>query len=154
MHMCHGDEEERRAARERVGLGGAHERHQRRLGHGAVQRNVVLENVLKGERVGQSIIGIGLNVNQTDFMNLDKASSLQRITGRNFDLEELLHSLLGHLWLQLESIEAKTVTQLLPTYEKLLFRKDKPSTFTNAHGKMFMGFIRKALCTVRHVLQI
>lgn len=115
---------------------------------------ILIENVLKGERVGQSIIGIGLNVNQTDFMNLDKASSLQRITGRNFDLEELLHSLLGHLWLQLESIEAKTVTQLLPTYEKLLFRKDKPSTFTNAHGKMFMGFIRKVSPSGKLVLEL
>lgn len=104
---------------------------------------ILIENVLKGERVGQSIIGIGLNVNQTNFTNLDKASSLQRITGRKFDLEELLHSLLEHLWLQLESIDAKTVTQLLPTYEKLLFRKDKPSTFRNDQGEMFMGFIRK-----------
>ena len=56
--------------------------------------------------------------------------------------------------MQLESIEAKTVTQLLPTYEKLLFRKDKPSTFTNAHGKMFMGFIRKVSPSGKLVLEL
>ncbi|MBO0331671.1 biotin--[acetyl-CoA-carboxylase] ligase [[Muricauda] lutisoli] len=104
---------------------------------------ILIENVLKGERVGQSIIGIGLNVNQTDFENLDKASSLKRITGRNFNLDELLQKLLERIWLRLEAVESKTVTQLLPSYEKLLFRKDKPSTFTNADGEMFMGYIRR-----------
>ncbi|MGN7514954.1 MAG: biotin--[acetyl-CoA-carboxylase] ligase [Allomuricauda sp.] len=115
---------------------------------------ILIENVLKGERVGQSIIGIGLNVNQTDFENLDKASSLKRITGRNFDLDELLQKLLERIWLRLEAIESKTVTQLLPFYEKLLFRKDKPSTFTDGDGEMFMGYIRRVSSSGKLVLEL
>ena len=115
---------------------------------------ILIENVLKGNRVGKSIIGIGLNVNQTDFSNLDKASSLKRITGRNFNLDELLQGLLECLWLQLESIESKTVSQLLPSYERLLFRKDKPSTFTDAHGEMFMGYIRRVSNSGKLVLEL
>ncbi|MBO0342799.1 biotin--[acetyl-CoA-carboxylase] ligase [Flagellimonas profundi] len=115
---------------------------------------ILIENVLKGERVGQSIIGIGLNVNQTDFENLDKASSLKRITGRNFDLDELLQKLLERIWLRLEAIESKTVTQLLPFYEKLLFRKDKPSTFTDGDGEMFMGYIRRVSSSGKLVIEL
>nr|WP_297784681.1 biotin--[acetyl-CoA-carboxylase] ligase [uncultured Allomuricauda sp.] len=115
---------------------------------------ILIENVLKGEQVGQSIIGIGLNVNQSDFANLDKASSLKRITGRNFDLDELLQKLLERIWLRLEAIESKTVTQLLPSYEKLLFRKDKPSTFTDAKGEMFMGYIRRVSPSGKLVIEL
>lgn len=104
---------------------------------------ILIENVLKGQLVQNSIIGIGLNVNQTHFENLDKAASLKSITGHFFDLDELLHKILDSLYFHLDGIEGKTVAQLLSSYEKLLFRKDKPSTFTNADGAMFMGFIRR-----------
>ncbi|MBW8243772.1 biotin--[acetyl-CoA-carboxylase] ligase [Muricauda oceani] len=115
---------------------------------------ILIENVLKGEKVGQSIIGIGLNVNQTDFADLEKASSLKQITGRNFDLDELLYAVLLKLQHHLEDIESKTVKQVLTPYEKLLFRKDKPSTFTNANNEMFMGFIRKVSPTGKLVIEL
>lgn len=104
---------------------------------------ILIENVLKGQFVQNSIIGVGLNVNQIHFENLDKAASLKSVTGHFFDLDELLHKILDSLYGYLDGIEGKTVGQLLSSYEKLLFRKDKPSTFTNADGAMFMGFIRR-----------
>ena len=115
---------------------------------------ILIENVLKGDKVGHSIIGIGLNVNQTDFMNLDKASSLKAITGRNFNLDELLYLILERIRFHFEEIEAKTVRQLLPAYEKMLFRKDKPSTFTNEQGERFIGFIRKVSPSGKLVLEL
>ena len=115
---------------------------------------ILIENVLKGDKVGHSIIGIGLNVNQTDFANLDKASSLKAITGRNFNLDELLLMILERIRFYFEGIEAKTVPQLLPAYEKMLFRKDKPSTFTNEQDEMFMGYIRKVSPSGKLVLEL
>ncbi|MCR9227749.1 MAG: biotin--[acetyl-CoA-carboxylase] ligase [Flavobacteriaceae bacterium] len=115
---------------------------------------ILIENVLKGDKVGRSIIGIGLNVNQTDFTNLEKVSSLRRIMGRNFDLDELLYGVLHRLQHHMEDIGSKTVKQLLPSYQKLLFRKDKPSTFTNNEGEMFMGFIRKVSPTGKLVIEL
>ncbi len=103
---------------------------------------ILIENVLKGQSIQNSIIGIGLNVNQTSFGNLEKVSSLKLLAGRFFDLDELLHRLLGKLKLHLAEIEQKTVAQMLPAYEKLLFRKDKPSTFKDGSGQIVMGFIR------------
>jgi len=76
------------------------------------------------------------------------------LTGNFFDLDELLQRILGRLQHHLKHLEGKTVSQLLPSYEKMLFRKDKPSTFTNTQGEMFMGFIRKVTPTGKLVLEL
>ncbi len=115
---------------------------------------ILIENIMKGQWVQHSIIGIGLNVNQTTFENLDKAGSLSFVSGHFFDLDELLQQILERLDHRLQGIEEKTVTQLLPSYERFLFRKDKPSTFTDAHGKMFMGFIRKISSSGKLILEL
>ncbi len=103
---------------------------------------ILIENILKGKHIQSSIIGIGLNVNQTSFENLDKVASLKSLTGRFFDLDEVLSKLLEKLRFYLEGIETKTVIQQLPAYENLLFRMDKPSTFNDRYEQTFMGFIR------------
>jgi len=115
---------------------------------------ILIENVLKGDKVGHSIIGIGLNVNQTNFAGLDKASSLKSIMGRTYAIDELLYKILEHIRFQLEGIEGKSVNQLLPVYEKVLFRKNKPSTFTDANGEMFMGYIRKVSAEGKLILEL
>ncbi|MBO0322573.1 biotin--[acetyl-CoA-carboxylase] ligase [Muricauda sp. CAU 1633] len=115
---------------------------------------ILIENTMKGQWVQHSIIGIGLNVNQISFENLDKAGSLSSISGQYFDLDELLRLILERLAHYFQGIEEKTVTQLLPSYERFLFRKDKPSTFTDAHGELFMGFIRKISSSGKLVLEL
>ncbi|TMU50517.1 biotin--[acetyl-CoA-carboxylase] ligase [Flagellimonas algicola] len=103
---------------------------------------ILIENVLKGQAIQNSIIGIGLNVNQTEFNKLGKVASLKSILGRSLELEELLQKLLARLKFQLHDIENRTIEELLPQYAKKLFRKDKPSTFKDEKGEVFMGFIR------------
>ncbi|MEZ4811808.1 MAG: biotin--[acetyl-CoA-carboxylase] ligase [Allomuricauda sp.] len=115
---------------------------------------ILIENILKGQNVQHAIIGIGLNVNQTFFENLDKAASLKSITGRFFDLDELLQAILEKLKHYFSEVEGKTVAQLLPAYERLLFRKDKPSTFMDAQGEVFMGFIRRVSPNGKLVLEL
>ena len=115
---------------------------------------ILIENMLRGNKIGEAVIGIGLNVNQTDFGELGKASSLKLVTGRNFDLDELLHTILDSIQLQLDTVEAKTVAQLLHASERLLFRKDKPSTFTNAKGERFMGYIRRVSASGKLVVEL
>lgn len=115
---------------------------------------ILIENILKGQLVQHSIIGIGLNVNQTSFDNLGNAASLKMISGRTFDLDELLQMILDRIRIRFLDIQEKTVSQLLPEYEQYLFRKDKPSTFKDAEGAMFMGFIRGVSDTGKLVLEL
>lgn len=102
---------------------------------------ILIENVIKQNVLSSSIIGVGLNVNQTVFKGLPKASSLKLIMGKNFNLEELLLLFISNLELYFSALENKQFSDLKEKYESLLFKKNKPSTFKNAEGKLFSGFI-------------
>lgn len=114
---------------------------------------VLLENTIKGNCIQHSIIGIGLNVNQTSFGNLHKAGSLRLATGREFNLHELLHNLLKRLKDYLLDIEKKPAAQFLTDYQQLLFRKDQLSTFTRETGEVFKGYIRGVSAEGRLLLE-
>ena len=103
---------------------------------------ILIENVIKNHQVEASIIGFGLNVNQTDFENLPQASSLLNLTGTFFSIDELLMSILHCLDYYFKQLQFGKHEALKRSYEALLFRKDKPSTFKDAEGNMFAGFIK------------
>jgi BirA family biotin operon repressor/biotin-[acetyl-CoA-carboxylase] ligase len=110
---------------------------------------VLIENSLKNNRFKQSIIGVGINVNQTQFDNLPQASSLHKITGKVFNLDELLNSLISQLKYYFTLLEENEMHLLKKEYESYLFRKNKPSTFRDKEGKMFSGFIQSVSQTGR-----
>jgi len=102
---------------------------------------ILIENVIKQNKVAGSVVGIGLNVNQVDFSGLPQASSILNITGTSYDLDELLQSILNELKILFDLVESNQFETIKTTYESFLFRKDKPSTFENAEG-LFSGFIK------------
>lgn len=57
---------------------------------------ILIENQLKQDQVVSSILGVGLNVNQTEF-NLTNITSMSRETGREFSVEEVAFQLIHHL---------------------------------------------------------
>ena len=58
---------------------------------------ILIENSIKSDGKIISIVGLGLNVNQTNFENLPKASSLAVICNAQFDKEELLFSIMDKI---------------------------------------------------------
>ena len=55
---------------------------------------ILIKNEIRGMMMGTSIIGIGLNVNQTSFNeDLPNPISMKMITGNDFELEELLSAI-------------------------------------------------------------
>lgn len=103
---------------------------------------ILIENVMKKGVINASIIGIGLNVNQINFENLPKATSLSAITGKIYDLDEVLEALVKKLKAGILAIEQKQFETIKANYEANLFRKNKPSTFKDAKGNLFSGFIK------------
>jgi len=103
---------------------------------------ILIENILKGRQVAASIIGIGLNVNQQEFQDLPKAISLKNITGVTYDLDFLLSDILKQLDKYLKYITENQFTKLKTEYESSLFRRKKPSTFTDQKGQIFTGYIQ------------
>jgi len=103
---------------------------------------ILIENILTGQHIQASIVGIGLNVNQLAFNNLPNVSSLKLLLGRTFDLEELLVSIVENLKGLIGKNGEAEQENLFSLYETKLFRKDKPSTFIDQNNEMFMGFIK------------
>lgn len=103
---------------------------------------ILIENLLFGNQIKTSIIGIGLNVNQTIFHTVSNATSMKLLLGRTFNLDEVCSAIIEELKNLFSLMEAQEFDLLRKTYEHQLFRKDKPSTFKNIKGDFIMGFIR------------
>lgn len=103
---------------------------------------ILIENIVKQNSLKATIIGIGLNVNQMEFSDLPKASSMQAISGVNYNLEEVLQSVISNLKKYFAILKKQNFHQLKLDYEEHMFRKDKPSTFQDMEGNLFSGFIK------------
>ena len=71
---------------------------------------ILIENILKNNEIAASVIGVGLNVNQTNFPGLPQASSLKLATGRDFNLDELLKRITDEFEEKLTEITAEAET--------------------------------------------
>lgn len=59
---------------------------------------ILINNTISGAYLDHSIIGIGLNINQTKFMDWPMHPiSMQMITGRTFDLKPLMEETVSHI---------------------------------------------------------
>ena len=103
---------------------------------------ILVENILFGNQIKTSIIGVGLNVNQTTFHTVSNATSMKLLLGHAFNLDEVRNVIIEELKNLFSLVEEKKFDSLRNTYEQQLFRKDKASTFKNVKGDLFMGFIK------------
>ena len=86
---------------------------------------ILIKNEIKGMMMGTSIIGIGLNVNQTSFdESLPNPISMKMITGKEYNLETLLNDICFELKTNANS-QQPTANSQQPTansYIKYLYR--------------------------------
>jgi len=102
---------------------------------------ILIENIIKN-KLNSTIIGIGVNVNQTKFNKLPQASSLSSITGVHYNLDEILHNIIKHTKYYSFLLQQEKYDVVKNEYEMRLFRKNKPSTFKDTEGVLFSGFIK------------
>ena len=102
---------------------------------------ILVENIFKGDNAIDSIVGIGLNVNQTAFESLPQASSLSLIVNHSIDKDKLLLQIASSIEETVKSWEDKA-EQLRRTYIDLLFRKDMPTVFQISENSSLIGTIR------------
>lgn len=102
---------------------------------------ILIENSIKSDGTILSVVGLGLNVNQTNFDNLPKASSLAAICERFFDKEELLLLVVENLEKKLNEWNKKA-TVFWDNYTDRLFKKGVPMAFSDQNNQNFMGIIQ------------
>jgi len=103
---------------------------------------ILIENVIAGSSIKQSIIGIGINVNQLSFDDelQDRTASISQILQQDVNLMVLLTEIctqIEQLYLKLKSGRS---TQLKELYVSKLYRLNKLSTY-RANGQIFEGMI-------------
>lgn len=101
---------------------------------------ILIENSIKSDGSIISIVGLGLNVNQTAFENLPKASSLGAISNKQFDTEELLFSILDKIESNVKLWEQESDV-MWSNYIDKLFKKGVPMPFSDK-SENFMGIIQ------------
>jgi BirA family transcriptional regulator, biotin operon repressor / biotin---[acetyl-CoA-carboxylase] ligase len=100
---------------------------------------VLIENCIKSNAVIDSIIGIGININQEQFIDLPNAASLYTITSKTFDIEKLAIQIVS----KIENLMALNDFKLLwEKYESILFKKEVPVVFEDNNTIKFMGIIK------------
>lgn len=103
---------------------------------------ILIENIFKNGQMNAAVIGIGLNLNQSDFEGMINASSLKQITGVYYNKVEVLQKIVDRIKFYESWVVERKFVDLKTSYEHLLFRKDKPSTFKRKDGSLMMGFIK------------
>ena len=99
---------------------------------------VLIENTINHRRIELSIIGIGLNINQTAFAQ-PNTSSLATITGATFNKEMVFASVVTHIEKFYLLLKNQGVQQLKTCYLSNLFRLGKLSPYDD--GEKFLGTI-------------
>lgn len=103
---------------------------------------ILIENILKNDRIAASVIGIGLNVNQEEFPGLPQAGSLRMATGNIFELDKLLEDILKTMEKRLQNLSSLAKTEVLEEYAARMFRRNQVSTFQLPDGSFLTGIIR------------
>ena len=103
---------------------------------------ILIENQLEGQKLISTIVGIGLNVNESIFFNLPQATSMRLTTGREFNLDEVFKCVTMEVMQQLTDFANHTSPNLKEKYEETLFRIEKVSSFERPDRTRFNGIMR------------
>lgn len=84
---------------------------------------ILISNTLMGNTIAWSVIGIGLNVNQTSFLsNAPNPVSLKQISGRHFILDDCLNQFLGCFDIRRQQLKNHEFHKLDTEYHHSLYR--------------------------------
>lgn len=100
---------------------------------------VLIENQIKGAVIVQSIVGIGLNVNQQTF-SFAQASSLANELQTQLDLADVLNKLLEKLEVRYLQLRAGHIAEMHAAYTQQLYQRHEAHQFANDEGS-FVGTI-------------
>lgn len=115
---------------------------------------ILIENITKGYQLKDSVVGIGLNINQKEFGDLNnRASSLSKILHQNYDLDKLLAQICQSIEKRYLQLKAGKLQLLHDDYLKRLFRINELHQY-NIENQNFEGIIKGVTPTGRLTLQL
>ena len=104
---------------------------------------MLIENDLMGRNISQSIIGIGIYINQEIFhSSAPNPVSLLQITEEEHDLFEILKNIMLRIQSYYSLLKKGDTTSIACQYEKSLFRREGMHRYKDANGE----FLARIVC--------
>lgn len=88
---------------------------------------ILIENVIRDKTWLFAVIGVGVNINQTDFGEFN-ATSLSVVTGEKYDIISLAKELCGFVENRYEALKSSPET-ILKDYTEALYKRNEPVIF-------------------------
>ena len=101
---------------------------------------ILVENQIQIDKITTTIIGIGLNINQTKFEDADKITSIQLEKGRTCEIADVFFQVYGYIDFYLDHLMQGNFDLLLFAYYKHMYRIMEKHMFM-ANGVEFQGEI-------------
>lgn len=96
---------------------------------------ILIENTIQGANLSDSVIGVGINVNQSEFQSgLGKPASLKILTGEEVELNRLFHNLMAMLEKWYLLLRAGRKDQIRAQYLQHLYLRDEWHTYKSDSG--------------------
>ena len=116
---------------------------------------ILIEHSLSPTTLRRTIVGIGININQTEFdASLPNPVSMAQLLGRELKAEEVLHRFLKHLQrnyatlremqnaeCKMQNAKCKMQNSIHQRYNKLLYRLEEYHTYALPSGERFRAKI-------------
>lgn len=111
---------------------------------------ILVENTLREGQITSSVVGVGINVNQSQFESAPHAVSLLQLTGRTFNLDAVVDELSGFIEKNYLQLRAGKIQQLREGYHQRMFKMGEVMNFSDGKetfaakilGTTFEGMLR------------
>ncbi len=108
---------------------------------------ILIENILQGHQIVNSIVGVGLNINQPVFPDyLPNPISLRQICGKELEVEKLLCQILDRLFLLYDVLRDNKEENFEEEYKSHLYQLNERKMYKDDKG-VFEGLITDVLLT-------
>jgi BirA family biotin operon repressor/biotin-[acetyl-CoA-carboxylase] ligase len=103
---------------------------------------LLIEHQFKG-LMQSTVIGVGINVNNTQMPNLPHAASIGQILGRAINLEELYQQMAQRVYRACHDLDIKQEPQDLARFNQHLFLKNTTAQFQDKNQNVFEGRVER-----------
>src|ERR1700756_1159275 len=102
---------------------------------------ILIENILRGNFLQNSVVGVGININQQSFANVDKqVTSLSILLQKEFDLKEMLQVFCKHFEVLYLSLKQNNLGKISQAYFKQLYKFNEWAVY-QSKGEKFTAKI-------------
>jgi BirA family biotin operon repressor/biotin-[acetyl-CoA-carboxylase] ligase len=114
---------------------------------------ILIENIIVGQAISHSIIGVGININQTVFdPSIPATTSLKIEKGCHIDMNSLLSAFRSSFGRWYQALIAGNEEMIMEAYLQRLYQLGVPAYYRSAAGK-FAATIREVQPTGELVLE-